>query len=178
MKETGRYIAGYIVGAFLFLLAVPLGFYELAAADHRLWAVRPFDGTAVRLALAAPFFVLGVVFVAWSNWALFKIGRGGPTDGFGVAVSPRTKELVITGPYRLTRNPMVFGALSVYFSWGIFLNSTLCLALVLAAIPLIIVYLRSTEEKRLARDFGRAFLEYRTKVPVLLPRPRRSKASD
>lgn len=178
MKDTGRHIAGYAIGFFFFLVAIPFGFARLAAFDHRLWALRPIGGAAVRLAISIPVFAVGIVFMIWSNWALFKIGQGGPTDAFGIAVSPRTKELVIAGPYRLTRNPMVFGALCIYFSFGIFLNSILCPAVVLAATPLFALYLRATEEKRLSRDFGQAYIYYQRTVPMIFPWPRRRKQGD
>jgi protein-S-isoprenylcysteine O-methyltransferase Ste14 len=101
---------------------------------------------------------------------LFKIGKGGPTDGFNIAISPRTKNLVVTGPYRLSRNPMVFGAFSVYFAIGLFLFSALVLFTLAVFLGLSVVYLKQTEEKRLTRDFGEAYVAYRKKVPMIFPK--------
>jgi protein-S-isoprenylcysteine O-methyltransferase Ste14 len=124
----------------------------------------------IRLILSLPFFLPGLFFVVRSNVFLFKIGKGGPTDGFTVAVSPRTKNLGVNGPYRLSRNPMVFGAFSVYFALGLFLFSALVLLTLAVFLGLSVVYLRKTEKKRLARDFGGAYVEYRNKVPMIFPK--------
>jgi len=169
MKETLRLLLGYAVGGGLFLIAVPLGLAALARFGHRTWG-DGFPGPAgIRWAVAVPLFILGVVFAAWSNWALLSIGQGGPTEAFGVALSPRTKKLVIVGPYRYSRNPMVFGALCLYASLALALNSILCLAAVAAAIPLFVVFLKLSEEKRLLKDFGQDFVDYRRRVPMILP---------
>jgi len=169
MKETWRYILGYTLGFLVFLVLIPFGFYALARLDHLLWNVRLFDRAAVRLVISLPIFILGLVFMIWSNWALYRIGKGGPTDVFGLSVSPQTHKLVIVGLYRYSRNPMVFGALSIYLSLGVFLNSTLCLVFLLMTLPFVILYLKSTEEKRLLKDFGQAFVDYQQKVPLIFP---------
>jgi protein-S-isoprenylcysteine O-methyltransferase Ste14 len=105
----------------------------------------------------------------WSNIFLFTIGKGGPADGFNISISPRSKKLVTTGPYRYSRNPMVFGAFSLYTSLGIFLNSVICLIIILIFVFFIIYYLRLSEEKRLLKDFGDEYLDYKNKVPMIFP---------
>jgi len=107
----------------------------------------------------------------WSNTALLFIGKGGPTEGFGVEVSPRTKFLVTSGPYRYTRNPMVFGAYSIYLALAVFINSYQSIILVVIFLPVIIFYLKKSEEKRLLTDFGEDYLKYREKVSLLIPLP-------
>ena len=94
---------------------------------------------------------------------------GGPTDVFNVAISPRSKKLVVTGPYRYCRNPMVFGAISIYISISVFVNFLHDLIVILLIIPLMILYLKLTEERRLIKDFGEEFLLYRSKVPMIIP---------
>jgi hypothetical protein len=119
-----RHILGFVVGLGLFGVAVPLGiFYLTQAIDHSLGLER-FGPPVLRVVLGLPFLLLGLLFVLWSNIFLVVRGRGGPTDGFGVVISPRTEKLVVTGPYRYTRNPMVFGAFSAYLSMVL---SSVCL---------------------------------------------------
>ncbi len=103
------------------------------------------------------------------KYFLFKAGKGGPAEGMGVSVSPRTKRLVTTGPYRYCRNPMVLGALLIYLSIVIFLNSLTALSALLIFFFFGITYLKLSEEKRLEKGFGDEFLEYRKKVPMLFP---------
>lgn len=105
----------------------------------------------------------------WSNVFLFKIGKGGPADGLGVSISPQTKKLVTIGPYRYSRNPMVFGAFSLYVSIVIFLNSIISLISLLIFLFIAINYLRLSEEKRLLKDFGDEYMDYKKKVSMIFP---------
>ncbi|MCX7679709.1 MAG: isoprenylcysteine carboxylmethyltransferase family protein [Spirochaetes bacterium] len=168
-KEIIRHIVGYAVGISLFVVLIPYLLWFAAAHLDPFRSIH-FLHSCIRIAIATMLGAVGIVFVVWSNAALFFIGEGGPTDGFGIAISPRTKHLVTSGPYRYTRNPMVFGAVCCYLAWGIHLNSCVVLAIVIAAVPLFLLYLRTTEEKRLLRDFGNEFLEYKKNVPAFFPK--------
>jgi protein-S-isoprenylcysteine O-methyltransferase Ste14 len=168
-----RHIAGFAVGLGLFAYLVPLGLYELAKGLEELLGLDRFGPPALRIALAATVFLIGFPFVLWSNLFLLTRGRGGPVDGFGVAISPRTEALVVSGPYRYSRNPMVFGVLSVYFSISLWLGSFGGLIVLAVLCPLFAFYLRRVEEPRLLADFGAEYEEYRDNVPMILPRPRR-----
>lgn len=168
-REIIRHIVGYAVGISLFFGLIPFIFWLIRMRYDSLQSVGSMPNPA-RIAIAVIFAIVGIIYVLWSNAALFFIGKGGPTDGLGIAISPRTKHLVIKGPYRYTRNPMVFGALCCYIAWGLFLNSLIVVILVVLLIPAIIFYLKKTEEKRLLRDFGEQFIEYRKKVPIFFPK--------
>jgi len=129
----------------------------------------------LRLCLSLLIAGIGIVFMVWSNVWLFFVGKGGPADGFGVHISPRSRHLVTSGPYRYTRNPMVFGALSFYLALAVFFNSAICLGLVTALSVGASVYLKTVEEKRLLKDFGDAYEKYRQTVSMLVPFPPREK---
>ena len=90
-------------------------------------------------------------------------------DFFNVRVSPRSEKLVTTGPYRYCRHPMVFGALSAYLSVSVFVNSLLDLAVLVCLIPVFILYLKTVEEKRLLKDFGEEYRQYKSRVPMIIP---------
>ena len=169
MKDIIRHIAGYTLGIAIFILLVPYGLFELSKIDHRVLKAGLIESEIFRIVVSFPFFLVGVVFMIWSNIFLLKIGKGGPADGFNISVSPRTKRLVVTGPYRYSRNPMVFGAFSLYISIAIFLNSIICLVSMLTCVLLAIIYLKLTEEKRLLKDFGDEYKEYQKHVSMILP---------
>lgn len=169
MRETLKYILGYLVGFTLFILLIPYGFYKLSQYDCIFHGKVLICSKTLRFVLFAIIFTIGAVFAIWSNLFLFKIGKGGPADAFGVSVSPQTKKLVTTGPYRYSRNPMVFGTLSVYTSIVIILNSISGLLVLTLYIFLIILYLKQSEEKRLKKDFGEEYLEYKRQVPMIFP---------
>ncbi|MBP6611759.1 MAG: hypothetical protein KA206_11815, partial [Paludibacter sp.] len=121
MNMTIRYIVGYIFGITIFLIFIPLGLYELSMLDYLLSGEKLINSMMLRYIISILFFLAGVYFMIWSNVFLFKIGKGGPTEGLGVSISPQTKKLVTIGPYKYSRNPMVFGAFSLYVSIVIFL---------------------------------------------------------
>jgi protein-S-isoprenylcysteine O-methyltransferase Ste14 len=72
--------------------------------------------------------------------------------------------LVVSGIYRLTRNPMYLGLLLALLGWGVFLSN----ALALIWIPGFVVYMNrfqiSPEERALTSLFSQDFLSYKSKV--------------
>ncbi|WP_167619254.1 methyltransferase family protein [Maribellus sediminis] len=169
MKDTAKYILGYSLGVVFFIVLIPLIIYCLSYFDNIFQGKVLIYSKILRLILSIIVFLVGAVFVIWSNVFLYKIGKGGPTEGFGVAISPPTKKLVTTGPYKYSRNPMVFGAYSIYTSIVIVLNSIIGLIFLACLILISVLYLKRSEEKRLERDFREDYLEYKKKVPMIFP---------
>ncbi len=168
-----RHIAGYIIGILIFVFLIPIIIMEIARYTEAWQSIQITLTYSLRLWISVPIFCIGLFFGIWSNVELYFIGKGGPTDGFNIAISPRTERLVVVGPYQYTRHPMAFGAFLVYLSISIFLNSVICTVLVLVCVFLMRVYLKNTEEKRLLKDFGNVYLEYKRRVPMIIPLPRK-----
>jgi protein-S-isoprenylcysteine O-methyltransferase Ste14 len=164
-KPVESYIMGYIAGFAVFFLAFPYLLYWVAL----LFEVHIFDHWS-RYLIAVMLLIPGLFFVAWSNIALVTAGKGGPTDIFNVPISPRTQRLVVTGPYQYTRNPMAFGAFCCYFALAVYLNSLADLVLLALLSIGARFYIEETEERRLWKDFGKEYEEYRGRVPMFLPR--------
>ncbi len=169
MKDLTRHFAGYLFGFVVFILLIPYGLYQLAQSEWLFQDVVIFKSDAVRLVISILVFIVGAVFGAWSNIFLNKVGKGGPVEAFGIAISPPTKKLVTTGPYRYTRNPMVFGAFMMYLGASFFFNSLPDVICVLLFLVLLVLFVKFSEEKRLERDFGEEYREYRKKVPMIFP---------
>jgi len=168
-----RHIVGYLAGFSIFVVGVPLGLYFVSTNFDGYLPINLIAGARLRIALSLLIGGTGVVFIVWSNLWLFFVGKGGPADWFGTQISPRSQHLVISGPYRYTRNPMMFGALSFYLALAVFFNSAICLGLVAVLSVGASIYLKAVEEKRLLRDFGDAYQQYRRTVSMLLPLPPR-----
>jgi protein-S-isoprenylcysteine O-methyltransferase Ste14 len=160
-----RYLIGYVIGFMVFMLAIPYGIYAIATTWYGPDIFNPF----IRIIISLLLVIIGLVFAVWSNIALLLKGKGGPTDLFNVAISPRTKHLVVEGPYKYTRNPMVCGAFSCYFAMAIYLNSVPAVIGLIVFFIVVRFYLQETEERRLWRDFGKEFEEYRRHVPMIVP---------
>lgn len=168
-----RHIIGYLGGISISCLGIPFGLYTVSTKLNRpIWGLAD---SGLRIALSLLIGVVGITFMLWSNIYLLFVGKGGPVDGFGIAVSPRTQRLVTSGPYRYTRNPMAFGAFSLYLALALLFNSAICVALVAILSGGAYLHLRWTEEKRLLKDFGDAYEKYRKTVSVFVPLPARKK---
>jgi protein-S-isoprenylcysteine O-methyltransferase Ste14 len=119
-----------------------------------------------------PLRVAGVLSVALGLWlfvttvALFaRLGRGtlAPWDS--------TTRLVVAGPYRRVRNPMISGVLFVLLGEAAILAAPELLAWAGIFLAVNAVWMPLVEEPGLRRRFGGAYEEYAAHVPRWLPRP-------
>ena len=124
------------------------------------WAMPAFEcAFPARLTCAAGAVVIGM---AIAGMGVFSFSRAKTT------VNPMNPDssssLVVSGIYRLTRNPMYLGFLWILVAWGIFLSN----ALAFLVLPGFVLYMNrfqiEPEEKALTRLFGQAFVAYRTQV--------------
>jgi protein-S-isoprenylcysteine O-methyltransferase Ste14 len=118
----------------------------------------------------------GLVFPARDLFAVSFAVAGVVTTLLGIAsfrqarttVNPMKPEssssLVVTGIYKLTRNPMYLGFLSVLLGWAIFLSNSLSFLL----LPAFIFYMNrfqiEPEERALTSLFGQEFVAYKSRV--------------
>lgn len=167
--RTLRLFLGYLVGFSVFVVLIPSLLVQGAQNSNVCLSGTLFTSDFLRWAVSLPMFGIGVLFAIWSNVFLLDKGKGGPVDAFNLSISPRSKFLVTTGPYRLCRHPMVFGTICLYGSISLYLNSLHDFVVVAAVIPLFILFLRFSEEKRLLRDFGEAYVVYQKSVPMIVP---------
>ena len=126
-------------------------------ADVRLWW-----GSAFGVALVT----IGIVLVVWTIRLFSTVGDG------TLAPWDPTSKLVVRGPYRHVRNPMISGVAFVLAGEAVLLGSP-PLALWFAAVVVVnIVYLPLVEEPGLRRRFGEDYDLYAANVPRWLPRRR------
>jgi protein-S-isoprenylcysteine O-methyltransferase Ste14 len=82
------------------------------------------------------------------------------------------KQLVVRGPYRYVRNPMISGVLFVLFGEALILRSPPHLQWAVLFLLINAVYIPLIEEPQLAARFGDAYRDYRRHVGRLIPRIR------
>jgi protein-S-isoprenylcysteine O-methyltransferase Ste14 len=131
-----------------------------------LWAA---GEVAVSPWLALPgaiLIALGLVLVAWTVRLFARIGRG------TLAPWDPTSRLVVRGPYRHVRNPMISGVLAVLLGEAAFFGSVGLLLWFAAVFAVNAVYLPLVEEPGLRKRFGPKYDAYRANVPRWLPRLR------
>lgn len=106
---------------------------------------------------------LGLIALAEATFLM----RGGAT---GAPADP-TKHLVVFGIYRWLRNPIYLGGALVLLGVSLARHSpTLFLAAILFLPAMHLTVVRG-EERRLEKDFGDEYLEYKRSVPRWIPRP-------
>jgi protein-S-isoprenylcysteine O-methyltransferase Ste14 len=95
------------------------------------------------------------------------------TEGRGtLAPWDPPRALVVRGPYRYVRNPMISGVVLVLFGEAMVLLSRSHLTWALIFLAINAVYIPLVEEPLLLDKFGASYREYRRHVPRLLPRLR------
>ena len=122
--------------------------------------------TALGLALGLPLAALGLACVGWTIALFAKRGAG------TLAPWDVTQRLVVAGPYRHVRNPMISGVLAILLGEAASLGSLALLAWSVAVFAVNALYLPLVEEPSLRRRFGEEYDRYRTHVPRWLPRVR------
>ena len=75
-----------------------------------------------------------------------------------------SSELVVSGVYRHTRNPMYLGLLLGLLGWGIFLANAFALLLALIFVPFMNRFQILPEERALRQAYGEGFGEYCRRV--------------
>jgi protein-S-isoprenylcysteine O-methyltransferase Ste14 len=76
----------------------------------------------------------------------------------------RASSLVVSGIYRITRNPMYVGLLLVLVAWALFLSNALAVIMLPAFILYMTHFQIRPEEAALTSAFGPAFTTYKSRV--------------
>ena len=115
--------------------------------------------------------LLGVVLLAIGLLLFASSLRRFATEGDGtLAPWDPPRRLVVRGPYRYVRNPMISGVVCVLLGEAALLLSRGLLQWALLFCAINAVYIPLIEEPMLRERFGGEYDEYRRRVPRLLPR--------
>jgi protein-S-isoprenylcysteine O-methyltransferase Ste14 len=112
--------------------------------------------------------------IVWQSGATFGplAFVGVPLIALGLAPWDPTTRLVVRGPYRYVRNPMISGVLFILLGEAALFNSIPLLVWSAAFFAVNAVYFPLVEEPGLARRFGDDYERYKANVPRWLPRMR------
>lgn len=162
---------GYLVGALIVLALLPSGIVVLSRLLDRSFGLALELDLPARAAIGTALAAGGLGIGLWSIVIQRTIGQGGPVQIGHLDISPRTGKLVVSGPYRYSRNPMLFGASLAYLGLAVFLGSIFALAIVFAFIMFMLLVVVPSEERRLSRDFGLDYEKYRARTSLFIPWP-------
>jgi protein-S-isoprenylcysteine O-methyltransferase Ste14 len=106
----------------------------------------------------------GLALVVWTVGLFVKEGQG------TLAPWDPTAKLVVRGPYRHVRHPMIGGVATILLGEAVLLGSAAVAGWLVAVVAVNVAYLPLVEERGLVRRFGSDYEEYRANVPRFVPR--------
>ncbi|MBE0687287.1 MAG: isoprenylcysteine carboxylmethyltransferase family protein, partial [Anaerolineaceae bacterium] len=105
----------------------------------------------------------GIFLAGWSIYIQYTLGKGTPSPKVA------TQQLITTGPYAVTRNPMTLGAFLLYLGIAIGMGSIPVILLVLVIFTALLTFIYRHETRELTERFGEEYLEYRKRTPFFIP---------
>jgi len=160
---------GYMAGGFLVFGLMPSLIYLVTVLLDNIGRVEIFPNSVFRWIVVSLLFLIGLFYGIWSILIQYRLGKGGPLEVGNVEISPQTENLVVSGPYKNTRNPMLFGTFLIYLAFAFILNSIAAVLIVVAIFVFMLTVVVKMEEKRLSKDFGTSYETYRRKVSKFIP---------
>jgi protein-S-isoprenylcysteine O-methyltransferase Ste14 len=76
----------------------------------------------------------------------------------------QASELVTSGVYRISRNPMYVGFAFILLGWGVWLTSMLAILTIVGFVTYLTQFQIIPEERALTTLFGQQFTDYKAKV--------------
>ena len=161
MKRT-EYLKVVLILPGSVLITIPLLIFLFTRNSYSYYLVSPHN---FLFYVAMFFLTLGLFLAIWSVRTFYTKGGDG-TPGPWRPVS----NLIINGPYRYVRNPMILGAMDLLlFEAALFASTPLLLWAIVFFVGNII-YFKTFEEKELIKRFGADYEDYKNKVPMLFPK--------
>lgn len=150
------------IGAIFYGLLIFV-FVIMALYLDRLLGLPDIFTGKLNIILSLPIFFVAFILIGWSVQNFLKV-KGTP-----VPFNP-PPQLVTTGPYAYTRNPMLTGVFALLFGIGVLLGSTSLLVIFTPIFILINVWeLKAIEEPELLKRLGQDYSEYRKSTPMFFP---------
>jgi len=125
---------------------------------------RPMFSGGALLVVGLVLLALGFSLALWTMVLFHACGKGSPAPW-----NP-PKKLVIAGPYRHVRNPMLSSVFIMQIAEILLLQSWIIGWIFVVFLLGNMFYFPLVEEKSLAKRFGRPYLEYKKNVPRYIPR--------
>ena len=150
------------IGAIFYGLLI-FGFTIMALYLDRLLGLSDIFPGKLNIILSLPVFLVSLILIGWSVQNFLKV-KGTP-----VPFNP-PPQLVTTGPYTYTRNPMLTGVFALLFGFGVLFGSVSLLVLFTPLFILMNVWeLKTIEEPELLKRLGQDYAEYRKTTPMFFP---------
>jgi len=161
MKRT-EYLKVVLILPGNVLITIPLLIFLFTRNSYSYYLVSPHN---FLFYVAMFFLTLGLFLAIWSVRTFYTKGGDGTPGPWRPVCN-----LIISGPYRYVRNPMILGAMDLLlFEAALFASTPLLLWAIVFFVGNII-YFKTFEEKELIKRFGADYEDYKNKVPMLFPK--------
>jgi protein-S-isoprenylcysteine O-methyltransferase Ste14 len=144
-----------------FVVTVIISFLLYRTGVHLMQA--PPDVLTI---LGAIVYVLGLSMQLYTTSLFFRFAQG------TLAPWQPTQKLVVRGPYRYCRNPMITGVVMMLLGEALFFNALAILILGCIFFAMNTMYFIFKEEPAMLARFGDSYAEYKKHVPRWIPRVR------
>jgi len=168
MSRAWRHFKAILLLPVMAGLIVPAGIIALVELTRVIDSGWPlaFPLSLIPKAAGGLLFLLGLLLWIRTNMLFARKGEG------TLAPWDPPKRLVVQGPYRFVRNPMISGVLFLILGEGLMFGSWPVLAYFILFLVANHVFFIRVEEPRLIDRFGRDYREYMKHVPRWIPRTR------
>ena len=143
----------FTIPFFIYLFTRNTYSYLLIGFDNFLFYVNMF------------FLTLGLFLTIYSVKTFYTRGGEG-TPGPWRPIS----NLIISGPYRYVRNPMILGVIFLLLFESIIFSSVPFLLWAIVFFVGNIIYFKTFEERELIQRFGTDYINYKNEVPMFFPK--------
>jgi len=161
-----RHLLAILILPFMMVVMVPRWLVRGFSSSDTRWIDGTIPAAAAHI-IGVLVFLAGFALFAWCISLFARIGKG------TLAPWDPTKRLVVVGPYRYIRNPMITGVLAMLAGEAFFLGSRVIACWALAFFLINNIYFQLIEEPGLESRFGASYLEYKAVVPRWLPGDKR-----
>jgi len=159
-----RLITAACAIVFLGVVFILLPHYAAEINDQRYW---PRWQSPITQAMGVSMFFGGLALFVYCSRLFARIGRGTP-----IPIDP-PRELVISGLYRFTRNPIYVAQVAILLSYFLYFGQLALLAHAVAWALLVQGWVVWVEEPGLRQRFGAAYVTYTQEVPRWIGIPRK-----
>ena len=163
--EITKKISGFfsiIILPFIVIIVIPL--LILVFTYNKLsWRLN-FPLILLPVIFGSLLIISGIYLLVITNNLFHVIGKG------TLAPWHPPKELVIIGPYKYIRNPMIVAVLLILFGEVIITGSVILFSWFIIFLITNVIYFIYSEEPALVKRFGSDYKKYKEAVPMFIPK--------
>ena len=161
MKRT-EYLKVVVILPVNVLITIPLLIFFFTRKSYSYELVNP---SSILFYISMFILTLGIFLTIWSVRTFYnKGGEGTPAPWNPVP------NLIISGPYRYIRNPMILGVVILLLFESFFFSSVPLFLWTIVFFLANIFYFKIFEEKHLIKRFGTEYENYKNEFPMLFPK--------